>query len=354
MSFIETVFEKVRHHPKRVVFPESADERILHAAVNYHNKGLGIALLIGSRSAIHKHAQALKLDLDRVGIVDPETSDDLEHFAEMFAAIRRDKGLGKSEAIDAVKQPLYFATMMLHEGNADALVAGIRASTVGILRPLFQCIRLEPGVKAASGCGLVQLADRTLGVEGVLYLADCSVIPDPTPSQLADIAVSAAKMARQLHGVKPRVAFLSYSTKGSTYHRSQEQLLAAVALAQQKASERLLEADFDGTFQSDAAIAPGMVEWKASRSSVAGKANVLIFPDLNSGNICFNLLHRLIKGTVYGPFLIGLSKPAGTLSRTCTEKEILGSAAIAALQAVEYRKLYPLPQASASSEHFIY
>ncbi len=348
MNFIESVFEKVRAHPKRVVFPEGTNERVIRAAVEYSSERLGPAILLGSKPTIQKKARALKLDLDRVAIIDPPKADDLEHFAEVFASVRRDKGLAKHEALDAVKQPIYFATMMLHQGNADALVAGAESTAAAILRPLFQTIRLEPGVKTASSCSVIQVGDKQYGEDGVLYFADCSVIPDPTVEQLADTALMAAKLARQLHGVKPRVAFLSYSTKGSARHRTLEKILAAVAFVRQKADTKKIEADFDGELQADAALIPEIAEHKTAHSSVAGKANVLIFPDLNCGNICSKLVQILAKGTLYGPILNGLSKPATDLSRGCSVKEILGSAAIVALQAVEYRKLYPNPeQASA-------
>jgi len=353
MKFIEAIFEKVRRHPKRIVFPEGTDERIIRAAAEYHAQGLGTAILLGPRSAILKKANQLKISLERVGILDPAKADDLEHFADVFSAIRKNKGLGKNEAINAVKQPIYFATMMLHESNADGLVAGASTTAAGILRPLFQTIHPEPGVKAASSCSVIQFENKAYGEDGVLYLADCSVIPEPTPEQLADIALMAAKLARQLHGVKPRVAFLSYSTKGSARHRTLEKILAAVALARQKADVKLIEADFDGELQADAALVPEIAESKAAHSAVAGKANVLIFPDLNSGNICSKLVQRLARGTLYGPILNGLSKPVSDLSRGCSEREILGSAAIVALQSVEYRKLYPDVALAASSERFL-
>ncbi len=341
MSFIESIFEKVRQHPKRIVFPEVLDDRILTAAIEYATAGLGTSILLGSRSVIQKRVSALRLKLDHVHVIDPQKADDLEHFADAFSKIRRDKGLGKDEAIQAVKQPIYFATMMLHETSADGLVAGASTTAAAILRPLFQTIRLEPGVRAASSCSVIQLPSQAFGEKGVIYFADCSVIPDPTADQLADIAIMSAKLARQLHGIKPRVAFLSYSTKGSARHRSIEKILAAVALARQKADEKKIEAEFDGELQADAALVAEIADHKAAHSSVAGKANVLIFPDLNCSNICSKLVQRLAGGTLYGPIMNGLSKPASDLSRGCTVHEILGSAAIVALQAVEYRKLYP-------------
>ncbi len=341
MSFIETIFEKVRAHPKRVVFPEGSDDRVIKAAVEFYRQKLGVAILLGSKSVIQRRALALKVDLARVAIIEPVKSAELERFAEAFAGLRKEKGMNKFEAMAAMQNPLYFATMMMQSGNADAMVAGASSTAASILRPLFQTIRLEPGVKAASSCSVVEVANKKFGEKGVLYFADCSVIPDPNVDQLADIALMSAKLARQLHGTKPRVAFLSYSTKGSARHRTLEKILAAVALARQKADAKGLEADFDGELQADAALIPDIAEAKAAHSSVAGKANVLIFPDLNSSNICSKLVQHLAGATLYGPFLNGLSKPASDLSRACNEKEILGSAAIAALQAVEYRRLYP-------------
>jgi len=341
MNFMESIFGKVRSHPKRVVFPEGTEPRVIAAAAQYVSKGLGAAVLLGSKSLIAKRAASNKISLDHVHIIDPQKADDLEHFAEVFSAIRRNKGLGKNEAIQAVKQPVYFATMMLHETSADGLVAGAGTTAAAILRPLFQTIRLEPGVKAASSCSVIQIPNMKYGEKGVLYFADCGVIPEPTADQLADIAVTTAKLARQLHGIKPRVAFLSFSTKGSAKHRSIEKILAAVALARQRADEMFIEADFDGELQGDSALLTEIADQKSAHSSVAGKANVLVFPDLNSGNICSKLVQRLTDGCVYGPILNGLSKPASDLSRGCSVEEIVGSAAIVALQAVEYRKLYP-------------
>ena len=354
MSFIESIFEKVRRHPKRVVFPEGTDDRVLRAAMEFHEAGLGAPILLGPRATIQKRAAALKLNLDRIGIIDPARADDLEQFADAFVSLRRDKGLAKDEALKAVKQPIYFATIMLHRGSADALVAGASVTASSILRPLFQIIRLEPGVKAASSCSVLQLPNDAFGEKGVLYLADCSVIPDPTASELADIALMAAKLARQLHGIKPRVAFLSFSTKGSARHRSLEKILAAVALARQRADEKQIEAEFDGELQADAALLPAIAEAKAAHSSVAGRATVLIFPDLNAGNICSKLVQQLTGAPLYGPILNGLSKPASDLSRSCSSNEILGSAAIVALQATEYRKLYPDDGGRRSAEPQLY
>lgn len=346
MNFIQAVFAKVRSYPKRVVFPEGTDARVLKAAVAFHAEKLGVAVVLGSKTAIQRRAQALKLNLDRVAVIDPLKSPDLDRFAQQFADLRKDKGMNKFEALTAMQNPLYFATMMMQTGGADAMVAGATTTAASIFRPLFQTIRLEPGVKAASSCSVIELPNSKFGENGVLYFSDCGVIPDPSADQLADIALMAAKLARQLHGTKPRVAFLSYSTKGSARHRTLEKILAAVALARERADLKGMEAEFDGELQADAALLPIVAQSKAAHSCVAGRANVLIFPDLNSSNISSKLVQHLAKGTLYGPFLNGLSKPASDLARGCTDQEILGSAAIVALQAVEYRKIYPLTEQS--------
>lgn len=354
MNFIESIFEKVRRHPKRIVFPEGTDERVIRAAVDFHARGLGTGVLIGPKAIIQKKAQSLKLKIDRVRIVDPTKADDLEPFANALCKLRQSKGLSKDEAIRAVQQPSYFATMMLHEGNVDGLVAGVDTTAAAILRPLFQIIRLEPNVKAASSCSVLDVEGSKFGEKGILYLADCSVIPEPHAEELADIALMAAKLARQLHGTKPRVAFLSYSTKGSARHRHIEKILASVALARQKADEKQIDADFDGELQVDAALVPDVADRKAAHSSVAGKANVLIFPDLNSGNTCSKLVQLLAQAKLYGPILNGLCKPVSDLSRGCKVDEIVGSAAIVALQSVEFRKLYPAHAGNDSAERQLF
>ena len=332
MSFIESIFEKVRRHPKRVVFPEGADDRVLRAAAEFHDAGLGAPILLGPRAAIQKRATSLKLKLDRVGVIDPARADDLERFADTFVSLRRDKGMARDEALKAMKQPIYFATMMLHEGSADGLVAGASAAAASILRPLFQVIQLEPGVKAASSCSVIQLSNPRFGEKGVLFLADCSVIPDPTANELADIALMAAKLARQLHGAKPRVAFLSFSTKGSARHRTLDKILAAVALARQRANEKQIEAEFDGELQADAALLATVAEAKAAHSSVAGRANVLVFPDLNAGNIAYKLTQYLAGARAIGPILQGFSRPISDLSRGASVEDIVATAAVVLAQ----------------------
>src|SRR5205823_6017665 len=233
--------------------------------------------------------------------------------------------------------PNYFGAMMVAMHQADALVSGTNEISGSVLRPLFQIIKVAPPTTTASSCMIMEVEDTRFGENGVMFMADCGVIPDPTVDQLADIAVSTAQLARQLLGVPPRVAMLSYSTKGSATHPSIGKVQAATALAEQKAKQKLLEADFDGELQLDAALVPEIAMRKLPDSKVAGRANVLIFPDLNSGNIGSKLVQHITKANAYGQILLGLDRPAADVSRGSTAHDILGVAAIIGIQATAYK-----------------
>jgi len=225
--------------------------------------------------------------------------------------------------------------------QADGFVSGASEVTGSTLRPLFQIIKVAPQATTASSCMIMEVEDTRFGENGVMFLADCGVIPDPTVDQLADIAISTALLARQLLGIKPRVALLSYSTKGSATHPSIGKVQAATALAQQKAHQKKLEADFDGELQVDAAVVPDIARRKLPDSKVAGRANVLIFPDLNSGNIASKLVQHVARANAYGQILLGLDRPAADVSRGSNAHDILGVAAIVGVQASAYKDLYP-------------
>jgi phosphate acetyltransferase len=238
-------------------------------------------------------------------------------------------------------QPNYFGAMMVAMHQADGFVSGTKEFTGSVLRPLFQIIKVAPRMQTASSCMVMEVEDSRFGENGVMFMADCGVIPEPTVEQLSDIAVSTAQLARQLLGSRPRVALLSYSTKGSSSHASLGRVKAAAALAVKKAAERFIEADFDGELQVDAALIPEIASRKLIESNVAGRANVLIFPDLNSGNIGSKLVQHLTRANAYGQILLGLDRPAADVSRGSTAHDILGVATIIGVQAVEYHKLYP-------------
>jgi phosphate acetyltransferase len=341
MRFIGNVIEKLQRHPKRVVFPEGEEPRILQAARQFFALRLGAPIVLGDQAKIKEVAEAMKIPLEGIRVINPATSEDLENFSKRFHSLRREKGLRANEAREAMLQPNYFGTMMLAMHQADGLISGASHNTGSVLRPLFQIIKVAPDIATASSCMVMEVEDTRIGENGVLFMADCGVIPDPNVDQLADIAVSTARLARHLLGVKPRVALLSFSTKGSASHPSVGKVQAATAQAKHKAAQLFLEADFDGELQVDAALVPEIAERKLHDSQVAGRANVLIFPDLNSGNIASKLVRIVSRANAYGQILLGLNRPAADVSRGSSSHDILGVASIVGVQATDYQKLYP-------------
>jgi phosphate acetyltransferase len=341
MRFIGNVIEKLQRHPKRVVFPEGEEPRILQAARQYQALRLGAPIVLGNPEKIQDLAEGLNIPLDGIRIINPATSEDLENFSKRFYSLRREKGLRPTEAREAMLQPNYYGTMMVAMHQADGLISGASHITGSVLRPLFQIVKVARDITTASSCMVMEVENTRIGEGGVLFMADCGVIPDPTVDQLADIAVSTARLARHMLGVRPRVALLSFSTKGSASHPSVGKVQAATAMAKRKAEQLFVEADFDGELQVDAALAPEIAERKLRDSKVAGRANVLIFPDLNSSNIASKLVHLVGRANAYGQILLGLNRPAADVSRGSTAHDILGVTAIIGVQATDYKKLYP-------------
>ena len=341
MRFIGNVIEKLQRHPKRVVFPEGEEPRILQAARQFHALRLGAPIVLGDPEKIRAVADELKITLDGIRVINPATSEDLENFANRLYRVRREKGLRPAEARDAMLQPNFYGAMMLAMHQADGLVSGASHITGSVLRPLFQIVKAAPDIAAVSSCMVMEVEDTRIGEKGVLFMADCGVIPDPTVDQLTDIAVSTARLARHMLGTRSRVAMLSFSTKGSAAHPSVGKMQAATAQARRKADLLNIEADFDGELQVDAALVPEIAKRKLSDSKVAGRANVLIFPDLNSGNIASKLVGLVSRASCYGQILLGLNRPAADVSRGSNAHDILGVAAIVAVQATDYLKLYP-------------
>ena len=341
MRFIGNIIEKLQRHPKRIVFPEGSEPRVLQAARQFFSLRLGAPILLGDRMKIQNAAAELGMSMEGIRVVNPAESEDLDNFARRFGTLRRYKGLKGPEAREAILQPNYFGAMMLAMHQADGLVSGTSHTTGSVLRPLFQIVKMAPQTTTASSCMIMEVEDSQFGDHGVLFMADCGVIPEPSVEQLAEIAVSTAQLARQLLGIRPRVALLSFSTKGSAMHPSVGRVQAASALAQKKAEGAGLEADFDGELQVDAALVPEIALRKLQESKVAGHANVLIFPDLNSGNISSKLIRHIARANAYGQILLGLDRPAADVSRGSNAHDILGVAAIIGAQAIEYNKLYP-------------
>src|SRR6266699_1223887 len=341
MRFIGGVIEKLQRHPKRIVFPEGAEPRVLQAARQFFSLRLGAPILLGDRTKIKETAEALNISLEGIRIINPADSTDLDNFAHRFEILRRSKGLKEVEARDAMQQPNYFGAMMVAMHQADGFVSGTNQSTGSVLRPLFQIIKVAPQTMTASSCQVMEVEDTRFGENGVLLMGDCGVIPEPTVEQLADIAVSTAQLGRQLLGVRPRVALLSFSTKGSATHPSIGRVQAATALAEKKAYEKDIDADFDGELQVDAALIPEIAARKLPESKIRGNANVLIFPDLNSGNIASKLVRHIARANAYGQILLGLDRPAADVSRGSNAHDILGVSAIVGLQSIDYHLLYP-------------
>jgi phosphate acetyltransferase len=341
VRFISGTIEKLQRHPKRVVFPEGAEPRILQAARQFYSLRLGAPILLGDRTQVKEAAERLNVSLGGVRIINPAESEELPGFVERYRFLRRLKGVTGEDAREIMTRPNYFGAMMVAMHQADGVISGTNEAAGSVLRPFFQIIKVAPHVTTASSCMIMEVEDTRFGHEGTLFLADCGVIPDPTADQLADIAVGTAQLARQILGIAPRVALLSFSTKGSTSHPSVGKVRAATAIAQQKAAAQRIKADFDGDLQLDAALIPEIAQRKIAQSAVAGRANVLVFPDLNSGNIGSKLVQHLARASAYGQILLGLDRPAADVSRGATAHDILGVAAIIGLQSIEYNLLYP-------------
>ncbi len=340
MSLIPKLVEKLQRHPKRVVFPEGADPRILQAARQWVTRRMGVPILLGDRAEIKRTALRLDLNVEGMRIIEPARSDDLNVFAERFAQLRRYKGLKPVEAREAMQDQSYFAAMMLATAQADAFVGGATQSSSSALRPLFQIIPKLEQVQSASSLMILDFDEKKFGSDGSLFMTDCGVIPEPTAEQLCDIAVSTAMIAYHLTNEIPRVAMLSYATKSSSSQPGLLKVRQATELARAKAARLNLTMEIDGEIQVDAALDATVARYKQVTSAVGGRANVLVFPDLNSGNIAFKLVQLLAGANTFGQIMTGLSKPAAEISRGSSAHDVFGAAAVVATQAIDRRMLY--------------
>ena len=343
MPLVPKLTEKLQRHPKRVVFPEGADPRILQAARQWVTRRMGAPILLGERAEIKAAAVRLDINLQGMRLIDPARSEDLERFAARLLEIRRDKGLTLEEARMAVRDANVFAALMLEAAQADALVAGATVSASSALRPLFQIIPRLEQVQTVSSLMILDFDEKKVGSGGSIFLADCGVIPDPTAEQLCDIAISTAMIARHLTNETPRVAMLSYATHSQSNQPTLVKVRQATALARAKAAAAELEMEIDGEIQVDAALDALTAETKRVSGPVAGRANVLVFPDLNSGNIAFKLVQLLAGANAFGQILTGLSKPAAEISRGSSAHDVFGAAAVVGCQAIDRRLLYGTP-----------
>ena len=340
MPLIPKLVAKLQRHPKRVVFPEGADPRILQAARQWVTRRMGVPILLGDRGEIKRTAARLDLNLTGMRLIDPARGDDREAFATRLVELRAAKGLTLDAARELVTDHGYFATLMLATGQADALVGGATQSASSVLRPLFQIIPRLDQVENASSLMILDFDEKPVGSDGSLFLADCGVIPEPNAAQLCDIAVATAAIAQHLTNEPPRVALLSYASHGASTHPSVLKVREATALARAKATARGMEAEIDGELQVDAALDAAIAAAKDVTGPVAGRANVLVFPDLNSGNIAFKLVQLLTGANAFGQIITGLTKPAAEISRGSSAHDVFGAAAVVATQAIDRRMLY--------------
>lgn len=333
---MEPLFEQMKQRaltqPMRIVLPESTEPRTLRAADRIIADGVANIILIGDKYAIMASAHDLGLtNIEQATFVDPSNEEAIEKYAQLFYELRKNKGVSIDDARLKARDPLYLGCLMIKNGDADGQVAGAMNSTGNVLRAAFQVLKTAPGVSVVSGAFLMMLPEGSpYGNNGVMVFADCAVVPEPDAQQLAQIAVLTAKTAHDLAGLEPRVAMLSFSTKGSASHSRVDKVVEATNLARQMAPTL----DIDGELQADAAIVPSVGASKAPGSTLAGHANVLVFPNLEVGNIAYKLVQRLGNVTAVGPILQGLAAPVNDLSRGCNVDDVYKTIIITCNQAI--------------------
>jgi phosphate acetyltransferase len=330
MDLLEKIKARAKTLDKRIVLPEGLEERTLKAADELISEGIAKITLLGNPDSVRAEAKKFGLqNIPGANIIDPLRHDKKEKYIDLMVELRKHKGLTREEASRLIEDPLYLGTLMIKNGDADGEVAGAMNATSDVLRPALQYVKTLPGISVVSGAFIMILKDREFGENGILIFADCAVHPDPTDRELAEIAVATAATTRAIAGFEPRIAMLSFSTKGSAKHEMVDKVVNATRMAREM--EPGLQ--IDGELQADAAIIESIGKKKAPGSKIAGNANVLVFPSLDVGNIAYKLVQRLAHAEAIGPVLQGIAAPINDLSRGCSVSDIVNLVAITANQA---------------------
>ncbi|MFV0420451.1 MAG: phosphate acetyltransferase [Dysgonomonas sp.] len=331
MDLIKQIVERAKSCKQRIVLPEGTEERTIQAADELIGDGVADIILIGSEKEVKNLAAKMNLkNIDKATIVDPLNYEKKETYTNLLFDLRKAKGMTIEQASKLAEDPLYIGCLMIKNGDADGEIAGAQNTTGDVLRPALQIIKTAPGISVVSGAFLMFTTQKQYGKDGLIVVADCAVTPDPTAPQLAEIAVATGHTARALVGEEPQVAILSFSTKGSAKHPLVDKVIEATKIAQQLDPTM----NIDGELQADAALVPSVGSQKAPDSKVAGKANVLVFPSLETGNIAYKLVQRLGNAEAVGPILQGMAAPVHDLSRGCSVSDIYNMVAIAANQSI--------------------
>lgn len=330
-GIVKKIIDRAKENKKRIVLPESTDKRVLEAAYISAKENIADVILIGNEKEVKKIYNEMNIDISNVDIeiIDPKTSEKTEKYITEFYELRKNKGIDLEKARDILKDNVYFATMMVKLEDADGMVSGAIHSTADTLRPALQIVKQAENINTVSAFFLIQTHNKELGSDGVFIFGDCGLVEFPTEEQLVDISIASAKSFENLVNEKPKLALLSYSTKGS----AKSEAVTKTQNVVERLSKLNVDFEFDGELQLDAAIIPEVAKLKAPDSKVAGNANVLIFPDLEAGNIGYKMAQRFGNAIALGPITQGLKKPINDLSRGCNAKEVVGAIAITSVQA---------------------